>query len=208
MIDLLARRREMMGGGVQPTPPIPPEYTEVEYVSMSGVDCAKTDFVPTADCKVEVAYQGAASNSSKAGSLFGSRSGYNSKCFYYKIGLSSGSAANMTHECGYNVINSVTAPNIAGDKNVYCIDNGTFYCNDDVIGSYTATFTPEYPIFIGTYNNAGNKSTQACGSGNYFHCKCWDGNGELVRDYRPVVRVADNAKGFFDVINQTFIPIE
>lgn len=208
MIDLLARRREMMGGGAQPTPPIPAEYTEVEYVSMSGVACAKTDFVPTADCKVEVAYQGTASNSSKAGSLFGSRSGYNSKCFYYKIGLSSGSAANMEHECAYNVTHSVTAPNIASDKNVYAIDNGTFYCNGDVVGSYTATFSPEYPIYIGTYNNAGNKSTQSCGSGNYFYCKCWNANGELVRDYKPVTRIADSVKGFYDVINQNFIPIE
>lgn len=208
MIDLLARRREMMGGGVQPTPPIPPEYAEVEYISMIGMNTAKTDFVPTTGCKVEVQYKGVTQNSSMAGSLFGSRNGYNNKAFYYRITLSSYTAVNMMHECGFGVVHSVTTPNIVASKNIYAIDNGTFYCNGDVIGNYTETFTPDYPIFIGSYNNAGSISTSSAGGGNYYYCKCWNDQGELVRDYKPVKRIADSVKGFYDVINQNFIPIE
>ena len=78
MIDLIARRREMMGASVQPTPPIPPEYAEEEYIRISGKSkYIETDFSPTQLCRVEIEFKGTATNSSKAGSLFGSRNGWN-----------------------------------------------------------------------------------------------------------------------------------
>lgn len=204
MIDLLQRRREMVGGGAQPTPPIPPEYTEEEYINISGPSkYIETDFVPTAGCRVEIKFQGMVTTSAKAGCYFGSRNGYNNNVFSYQSSLSSGSAPDMTINAGFSTQRSLTIPNVAGDVTIYGVDGGRFYYNDTTIATYTDTFSPTYPIYIMRVNSAGSPYINAA-RGDLYYCKCWDDQGELVRDYKPVTRIADSAKGLYDVVTQTF----
>ncbi len=203
MIDLMQRRREMMGGGAQPTPPIPPEYTEDEFISVGISNYIETDFIPTQLCKVEIKFQGTINTSAKAGCYFGSRNGYNNNVFSYQSSLSSGSDPDMTINAGFSTQRSLTIPNVAGDVIIYGVDGGRFYYNGTTIATYTDTFSPTFPIYIMRVNSAGSPYLNAA-RGNLYYCKCWDDNGILVRDYKPVTRIADSAKGLYDVVTQTF----
>lgn len=205
MIDLLARRREMMGAsGAQPTPPIPSEYTEEEYLSIWGTNkYIETDFVPTQLCRVEIEFIGTAANANKAGSLFGSRSGWNNNSFYFRTGVSSGTATDLTANMGFKTERSQVANVNASEKHIYGIEAGRFYIDNETLGTYNDTFTPDYPIYIMLINSAGSLHGSSP-IGNLYYCKCWDDNGILVRDYKPVTRIADSAKGLYDVVTQTF----
>lgn len=204
MIDLLQRRREMVGSGVQPAPPIPPEYAEEEYISIWGVSqYIETDFVPTQLCRVEIEFKGTATNSSKAGGLFGSRNGWNYNSFYFRTAVSSGTATNLTAIMGFKTERTQIVNVNASDKHIYGIDAGRFYIDNETIGTYNDTFTPGYPIYIMRINSAGTPNGSSP-IGNLYYCKCWDDQGELVRDYKPVTRIADSAKGLYDVVTQTF----
>lgn len=203
MMNLLQRRREMMGAATPPSP-IPPEYAEEEYISISGATkYIETDFVPTQLCRVEIEFKGTATNSSKAGSLFGSRNGWNNKSFYFRTGVSSGTATDLTANMGFKTERTQIVNVNASDKHIYGIEAGRFYIDNETIGTYNDTFTPDYPIYIMSINSAGTPNGSAP-IGNLYYCKCWDDQGDLVRDYRPVRRIADSAKGLYDVVTQTF----
>lgn len=204
MIDLLQRRRAMMVSDAQPTPPIPPEYAEEEYISISGTTkYIETDFAPTQLCRVEIEFKGTATNSSKAGSLFGSRNGWNNNSFYFRTGVSSGTATDLTANMGFKTERTQIVNVNASDKHIYGIDAGRFYIDNETIGTYNDTITASYPIYIVCVNSAGTPNGSSP-IGNLYYCKCWDDQGELVRDYKPVTRIADSAKGLYDVVTQTF----
>jgi hypothetical protein len=206
MMNLLQRRREMMVSDAQPTPPIPPEYEEEEYISISGkTKYIKTDFVPTQLCKVEIEFKGTATNSSKAGGLFGCRNGWNDNSFYFKTAVSSGTATDLTAYMGFKTERTQIVNVNASDKHIYGVNAGAFYVDGTTIDTYTDTFSPTYPIYILRINNAGSVlSSINSPIGDLYYCKCWDDQGELVRDYKPVTRIADSAKGLYDVVTQTF----
>lgn len=192
---------------IEPTNPIPAEYNENEYISITGVsNYLITDFIPTNGCHVEIEFKGTAANSSKAGSLFGSRNGWNNKSFYFRTGVSSGTATDLTANMGFKTERTQIVNVNASDKHIYGIEAGRFYIDNETIGTYNETFTPDYPIYIMRINSAGSPKGSAP-IGNLYYCKCWDDNGELVRDYRPVTRISDSVKGLFDIITQTFITI-
>ena len=200
MINELMRRRAMMfkkvGG-------LPSEYEQLEFITTFSLTYFTTGFVPTSGCKVEVTFKGTSTTSSKAGAYFGSRSGWNNKSFYFRCTTSSGSATNMTAYLGYSTERSVNVNINASDKNVFGVDNGTFYINDTILGSYGDTFSPVYELFLMLINSAGSP-VQSAAVGNLYGAKIWDDNGRLVRDYVPVKRLADNAEGIYDLVNNTF----
>ena len=200
-MTLLERRRALMGmggGGV-----LPSDYVALDYVNINnGNRYIKTDYVPSTTSKIEVKFKATATTSAQAGVIFGSRNGYNNKSFYFKTGVSSGGAVNMTAELGWSSVMSVTTPNVMLNENVFGVDNGTFYINDTVLGTYTNTFTPEYPIYIMMINSDGSPfSTSPIG--HLISAKIWE-NSVLVRDYIPAKRLLDNVVGLFDVVTQTF----
>ena len=202
MINELMRRRAMMfekvGG-------LPSDYEQLEFITTFASTYFTTGFVPTTGCKVEVEIKGTATTSKKAGALFGSRSGWNNNSFYLRCGASSGSATNMTALCGYSSERSVSVNINASDKNVFGVDNGTFYINDTVLGTYTDVFSPTYELYLLTVNNAGSPQANVFSPiGNFYGAKIWDDNGRLVRDYVPVKRLADNVEGIYDLVNNTF----
>ena len=182
---------------------LPSDYEQLEFITTGPSTYFTTGFVPTTGCKVEVTIKGTATTSQKAGALFGSRSGWNNKSFYLRCGVSSGSATNMTAYLGYSTERSVNVNINASDKNVFGVDNGTFYINDTILGTYTDTFSPVYELYLLRINNAGSLF-QDSAVGNLYSAKIWDDNGRLVRDYVPVKRLADNAEGIYDLVNNTF----
>lgn len=202
MINELMRRRAMMfekvGG-------LPSDYEQLEFITTGSSTYFTTGFVPTSGCKVEVTFKGTATTSQKAGSLFGSRSGWNSRAFYFRSSVTSGSATNMTVYLGYSTERSVSVNINASDKNVFGVDNGTFYINDTILGTYTDVFSPIYELYLLAVNNAGSpQSGTISPTGNFYGAKIWDNNGRLVRDYVPAKRLADNAEGIYDLVNNTF----
>ena len=40
----------------------------------------------------------------------------------------------------------------------------------------------------------------------FYSAKLWDNNGEIIRDYIPCYRKADNTPGMFDIVTRTFNP--
>lgn len=200
MINELMRRRAMMfekvGG-------LPSDYEQLEFITTDASTYFTTGFVPTTGCKVEVTIKGTSTTSSKAGTLFGSRSGWNNRAFYFRCTTTSGSATNMTAILGYSTERSMTVNINASDKNVFGVDNGTFYINDTILDTYTDTFSPVYELYLMRINSAGSPFNSAA-VGNLYGAKIWDDNGNLVRDYVPVKRLADNAEGIYDLVNNTF----
>lgn len=198
-VELMRRRFGGKKGG------LPSGYEQLEYITTGDSTYFLTGFVPTTGCKVEVTIKGTATTSQKAGALFGSRSGWNNKSFYLRCGVSSGSATNMTALCGYSSERSVSVNINASDKNVFGVDNGTFYINDTILGTYTDVFSPIYELYLLMVNNAGSPQTSVISPiGNLYGAKIWDDNGNLVRDYVPAKRLADNAEGIYDLVNNTF----
>ena len=195
--ELLRRRFGGKKGG------LPSEYEQLEYITTSQSTYFLTGFVPTTGCKVEVTFKGTSTTSSKAGTYFGSRSGWNNRSFYFRCTTTSGSATNMNAIIGYSTERTVTVNINASDKNVYGVNNGTFYINGTVIGTYTDTFSPVYELYLMHINSAGSPF-QNSAVGNFYGAKIWDDNGNLVRDYVPVKRISDNAQGIYDLVNNTF----
>lgn len=184
---------------------LPSDYEQLEFIATDYSTYFTTGFIPTTGCKVEVTIKGTATSAQKAGALFGSRSGWNNKSFYFRCGASSGSATNMTAYLGYSTERSMTVNINASDKNVFGVDNGTFYINNTILGTYTDVFSPIYELYLLTVNNAGSPQTGIISPiGNLYGAKIWDDNGRLVRDYVPVKRLADNAEGIYDLVNNTF----
>ena len=196
-------RRHMMGSKM-----LPLEYEQLEYVTVSGNSVLfNTGYVPTKGCKVELLFKGTSTTSTKAGAMFGCRTGWNNKSFYFRTGVSSGTATNMTVYMGYSTERSVSGVDInASSKNLYGLDNGKFYINDTVLGSYFDSFSPVYELYLMKINNSGSPLTAVSSPyGNLYNCRIWDDNGKMVRFYVPVRRVSDNAVGIFDLIYGTFL---
>lgn len=167
----------------------------------------QTDFLPTANSSVDITIKGTATTSYKSGYLFGSRNGWNNQSFYMRNSVTSGSATNMTLYMGYGTERNITLNINASDKNVYTLSKGKFYVNDTLAGDYSDAIAPTWPIFLLAFNNAGAKlgTSPRC---YVYGAHCYDGNDVMVRDYRPVIRIADNTQGLYDVINGNFIELK
>lgn len=182
---------------------LPAEYVQLSYLSITGTNQhIKTDYIPSASCKIEVTFQATSTTSNKAGVLFGCRSGYNNNALYFRTLLNSGSAVNMDCYIAYKTERTFTHPNVMNNVNTFGVDNGRFYINDTTLATYTDVFTPAYAIYLMRINSAGSAFSPSP-VGNLFSAKVWEG-GQLVRDYIPVQRIADSVTGMFDLITQTF----
>lgn len=187
------------GGG------IPSDYEVLEYVknfdgNQGSTTKYVTDFVPTTTCKVEVLVSVNGTTSARVGAWFGSRSGYNDKSFYFKVGTS-------TTTAGFKTDRSITSADewSTVGQHTYAIDAGKFIIDGNVIAEYNDVFSPTEPLYIMNVNSAGSAMNNGATGAKLYGCKIYDG-GALVRDYRPVKRVSDNVEGIFDVVNQVFVP--
>ncbi|MGN1162913.1 MAG: leucine-rich repeat protein, partial [Christensenellales bacterium] len=175
-------------------------YTAVDYIHFSGAQYIDTEFVPTADTAVEVAF-----NTSTDGKwLFGSRTAYQSKDTY-AIHLYTGSNSIWFQYAG-SVPSQQTVSAYSGKKTTVKVDKDYMYVNGNKINStafgISGFTTGTWPMFLGEINNNGSKDGRSF-IGDIYSFKVWQGS-TLVRDMIPCIRNSDGAAGMYDKVEGKF----
>ncbi len=199
-MNLLLRRRGMMRAASAPTPILPSGYQRVEWISRnsSAYDGIATGFVPTPNSSIiaRFAAEGTQSNYNFIGLRDGSSGANNAllivsfrsaqKIGFFRWGASVQciSYDNQFHD--YEL--TPTAAKIDGvSYNLSAPDT-----------SQSAT----HDIRLFLQWTGSNWSTSA--NMQIASCSLWD-NGIKKHDLVPCYRKADNAKGFYDLINNSFL---
>lgn len=174
-------------------------YTKLDYIQSSGtqyIDTGLTSSVATRNLRMVVDM----ANPSPSGyqvcgvaGLYGAYVGLNGTAIYYGIGtgnLNTGVSVTSGHRIKYDldVLNS--------RYEVTDIDTNTTLVDISVARS-SATQTGSYPYTLIGYNGTTPFSARLYSSQFYI-------NGDLVRDYIPVVRQSDGAIGMLDLCEMKF----
>ena len=180
---------------------LPQGYQEVEYIESSGTQYIDEEFRPSGEnVRILTDYMYLSSPHSK--SLFGAQTTNSNATFPITLYHTSGTVSSFYVGSSNNIINYTVAIDVR-----YLLDchanNGAFTA--DLNGykqtaTYSGSLAKTLNMFM--FTNNGQQGTQTIAARLYAR-KIWD-NDELVRDYVPCYRKADNVAGLYDLVNNVF----
>ncbi len=197
-VSAIARGGKIMWQKTMPTPGLPAEYREVEYLQSSGTQYIDTGFKPNQDTRVVVdahvlSVNGIASNGLHIASTIGGGT-------FYTTYIANGAVVGSRYGKQNPMTFAANKPNwnqrLVYDKNK----------NVTTVGGYKITanyekFQHAYSIYLFARNNAGAMDFGSMS--RIYSCKMYD-NGTLIRDYVPCLRKADSIPGMYDLVNNVF----
>lgn len=173
---------------------LPSGYTRLEYIESSGTQYIITGITPNQDtrvvCKATVPV------STTANFLFGARTDAASNTYSFLAAPSGYYRTDYGTEYGNFSSDLNTSDPIIIDKN----KNVTTINGGNAITAGATTFTAPGSLVLFGVNTKGTVSYY--GSTKIYYCKIYD-NGELVRDYYPVLS-SDGDAGLYDAVHNSF----
>ena len=189
-------------------------YQEFDYLQTSGYNARIDTGVPGNDNTLVIDFVYMRLDNANYFGAFGNYEGEAKKCWRV---IQSGTTypdycivtAGNTKASSSMSIKSAAQTNI-GHKVNFKLSWGKVETEDDTGYKSSATLPDDtsaedskFTIAIGANSPPGTGSTTR---GRFYgHFRIWS-QGELIRDYVPAVRVADNKAGFLDKVNGTFNP--
>lgn len=194
-ISRLVTNFKVVGNSVSTTADLPTEYQQVEYIESTGTQYIDTGVIPsnTVGFKIKMELPEVASDTFRFGCrqdagntrfVLGTSNGVVYFGFNTTISGTWTIKANTSFEGSLNYLNSRVAN----------VNNA----NDQQLSDISTNFT--YPLIMFGRNSAGTISSSAQ---KIYSCKITDGS-EIVRDFIPCYRIADNVIGMYDKVNDVF----
>lgn len=184
---------------------IPDEYVEVEYIRGTGTQFINTGIEPTRTMIMELTVSDITSPSGGA-SLVGAKSGENT----YQIFHTPYNGGRLYGRFFGTSFNAAISENLS-NKLIITLDGAS---HSLIVKNETAGTQPitqvipngsggaiDYQMFIFAMNNAGSASTLSICNIHKFVIKDTDG---IKCHFIPVVRIADNKPGMYDIATKTF----
>ena len=177
---------------------LPSEYQEVEYIKSTGTQYIDTGVIPTIDTTVEIELMSDTDN-------------------VFPYGSRTSSTTNDKH-CVLLNLRSLNVYALMGNSsadasffkqylNPCKIKNGKdgFYINGDLARDYgDITFSASsLNLYLFALNSPNEAYATRAFVGNIYSCKIYEGNN-IIRDYIPCYRKADNVIGLYDLANGVF----
>lgn len=180
---------------------LPTEYQEVEYIESSGTQYIDEEFRPSGEnVRILTDYMYLSSPNGK--SLFGAETTDSDATFPITFYHTSDTVSSFYVGSSRNIIDYTVVINIR-----YLLDchanNGAFTADlngDKQTATYSGSLAKTLNMFMFTNNWQQGAQTIAA---RLYARKIWD-NDELVRDYVPCYRKADNVAGLYDLVTGTF----
>lgn len=180
---------------------LPTEYQEVEYIESSGTQYIDEEFRPSGEnVRILTDYMYLSSPNGK--SLFGAQTTDSDATFPITFYHTSDTVSSFYVGSSRNIIDYTVVINIR-----YLLDchanNGAFTADlngDKQTATYSGSLAKTLNMFMFTNNWQQGAQTIAA---RLYARKIWD-NDELVRDYVPCYRKADNVAGLYDLVTGTF----
>ena len=181
---------------------LPQGYQEVEYIESSGTQYIDEEFRPSGEnVRILTDYMYLSSPNGK--SLFGAQTTDTTVTFPITCYHTSNTVSSFYVGSSQNIIDYTVAIDVR-----YLLDchanNGAFTADlngDKQTATYSGSLAKTLNIFM--FTNDGQQGTQTIAARLYAR-KIWD-NDELVRDYVPCYRKADNVAGLYDLVTDTFL---
>lgn len=179
---------------------LPNEYQEVEYLISDGYEYIDTGYAFTnPELKLEVKYR---KTSTLGRNVFGvdlSQSPRKMHGNVFKNALYIGNSVvinDVPQELGVDYTLKFEFKNNVAKWNI----NGNEYTYNGANGWQGALDTETEYLFA----NRGAKTAQYLLIGRIYYAKFYDNNGDLVRNFIPCYRKADNKPGMYDTVNNVF----
>ena len=178
---------------------LPKAYQQLDYIKSTGTQYIDTNFVPDQNTGIEI--------------KFSSNSYTDESLFVYGSGNSCDDAAFELYPWGNRLqfnygtsdlfsdiefdSNSIVTAYQKKDQVGYSVDGVSAYLETHSSNSFASPYT--------LYLLALHRATTGVSTAevNLYSCKIWD-NGNLVRDFIPCYRKADNVVGLYDLVNGVF----
>lgn len=204
--------------GETPTPVLPTEYQEVEYIATAGSQASNyaayinTGVNPNANTKIDIdfAMVTAYSKNWTWMPIFGSRDNtYNDKSTYFalyvygKVNATSGTVTE--NYAGADPGSSSTVYVNFGQRYNIKNNGGSFYLDDVYLPAISTTnvlVQSNQPIYLFDCNNLGSPQNRQHRT-KIFKCKIYNGD-TLIRDFVPCYKKSNNVIGFYDLVGSTF----
>lgn len=185
-------------------------YIEVEYIAIAnGNPYIDTNFIHTANTKVEIKFFASSTNLTNFVGLMGARQvnkNYYAYVFFTRF--------NNSLRFAYCRTGNEIAVDGLYDKEITLITyrNSATFTDGTTINTITSTGTINqgtnnfllFNINTGGQNAVVLDSTNVSGTRIYY-CKIWSDNGEtLVRDFIPVIRKSTGKACLYDKVTETF----
>jgi hypothetical protein len=211
MADLMAARRRIL---MQTGDLLPPQYKPCDYIRTishnakfdSGVQGDDTTLV------IEFDWKGSLGEATSWGSYYGmlgqlSVSGKQRWCIMRYTYASDPNATYLLTYAGTGVAKTLfpygSGITFADKKMHFEIEYGK--CTINGVSQESSSTDPlnDEHIYFGTTSPTSSGINKHYGY--FWGIKMWSG-GNLIRDYRPCIRLRDNKAGFYDLVNRTFNP--
>ena len=191
--DAKATKRESLASIVQ----IPDEYQEVEYLESTGTQYVDTGYIPNSNTKIEIQFMAINNSDSSNIPLFGARTSINSTDSYttfFKTTTGNGRIDYSTSSGKSTAFPSDRKITFLKDKEKNYIDGELKNSNS------TSNFFGTYSLYLNNVNTSGASYDSTLLSNKLYYTMIWN-NGNLVRNFVPVIRKSDNKPGLLDLAN-------
>lgn len=175
--------------------------TELVYIKSTGTQWINTEYIPSTETKVEIRIGGIDENTFPVGSggwFIGSRTSYNDRGFgtYYNPAENNLYGAFGKQQLAYKEQKT----NFYNKDHTIVIDKSGLYLDGAKKLTFNNSFEGQYPLYLFTINLAGSLANLM--SFSLYGLRIWQ-NGELVREYIPVIDYNDTPC-LFDKVNEKF----
>lgn len=183
---------------------LPPEYQQLEYIENSGTQYIDTGIIPSKNGRIEIKFMDTVASGSFYGT--GARKSTSATVYSGVIGSSISqnifvSPSNIATSDFYREINKIYE--IKAEYNSEKTGEGTIKCltsGDTFSGKQSGILPDDYLVNILLF---AVRSGQITSGMRLYYYKIWK-DGEIVRDFIPCYRVADNVAGLYDKVSGTF----
>ena len=191
--DVKVSKRDNVSDIVQ----IPDEYQEVEYLESTGIQYIDTGYIPNSNTKIEIQFMAINNSDSSNIPLFGARTSINSTDSYttfFKTTTGNGRIDYSTSSGKSTAFPSDKKITFLKDKEKNYIDGELKNSNS------TSNFFGTYSLYLNNVNTSGASYDSTLLSNKLYYTMIWN-NGNLVRNFVPVIRKSDNKPGMLDLAN-------
>ena len=176
-------------------------YRALKYIESTGTQYINSGVTTESVRKIEAwAYNTFGltyGNKTYGGSLVGARVSTTDSCFQYGSGASNDFIGNGTSQTTLTKNTQTNMIEFSYSKSSYSINCGTYSAS----GNLSVTISTPLDMYVFGMNNNG---TLAEGTFKLVAMNIYDENGDLLRQFVPVIRQIDNAPCLYDLANNTF----
>ena len=180
-------------------PHVTDDYQEVEYLESTGTQYVDTGYIPNSNTKIEIQFMAINNPESSNIPLFGARTSINSTDSYttfFKTTTGNGRIDYSTSSGKSTAFPSDKKITFIKDKEKNYIDGALKNSNS------TSNFFGTYSLYLNNVNTSGASYDSTLLSNKLYYTMIWN-NGNLVRNFVPVIRKSDNKPGLLDLATRT-----